>query len=192
MAKRKLGEILAKRGQISPERLSKAIEEQNSTLVHLGEILFKSEAVEKKPLALAISEVISIPYVDCAAARPDPEALALISPKVAEQFNVLPLRFEDRCLVVVMSEPQDLSKLNQVAFSAGRQLSPRFGFKSEIAAAIRKHYCLGPSGAPRANLGAAPAQDGIEFLSNSKRASNAEAMRELQAELLHQNTPAGK
>ena len=195
MARRKLGEILSRRGQISAETLTKAIEHQKSKLVHLGEILYESSAVEKQALVTAISEITGVTYVDCSSVRPDAAALELLPAKIAEQFNVLPLRFEGRRLVVVMSEPQDLAKLNQIAFSAGRQLSPRFGFRSEIAEAIRRSYVFETPAEVSAETGDQPGaatEGGIEFFSNSKRTSNVEAMRELQAELLHRNTPAVK
>lgn len=192
MAKRKLGEVLARRGQISDEGLSKAILEQKSKLVHLGEILYESSTVEKDALVAAISEVTGVDYVDCTTVRPDPEALALLPAKIAQQFFVLPLRFEGRKLVIVMAEPQDLATINQIAFSAGCQVSPRFGFKAEITKAIFRHYEMATPivpGLPDEEGPAAPV-NGIEFFSNSKRVSNAEAMRELQAELLHRTTPA--
>src|SRR5690349_13153646 len=192
MAKRKLGEVLARRGQISDESLSKAILEQRAKLVHLGEILYESSTVEKDALVAAISEVTGVEYVDCTSVRPDPAALALLPAKLAEQFSVLPLRFEGRKLVIVMAEPQDLATINHIAFSAGCQIAPRFGFKAEITKAIFRHYEMATPfvpGLPELETPRAPA-DGIEFFSNSKRVSNVEAMRELQAELLHRTTPA--
>ena len=192
MAKRKLGEVLARRGQISDESLSKAILEQRAKLVHLGEILYESSTVEKDALVAAISEVTGVEYVDCTSVRPDPAALALLPAKLAEQFSVLPLRFEGRKLVIVMAEPQDLATINHIAFSAGCQIAPRFGFKAEITKAIFRHYEMATPfvpGLPEVETPPAPA-DGIEFFSNSKRVSNVEAMRELQAELLHRTTPA--
>ena len=156
-------------------------------------MLYENSLVEKEALVTALTELMSIPYVDCGNAKPDPAALQLISAKIAERYDAFPLRFEGRKLVVVMSEPQDLDKLAQVRFSAGCDLSPRFGFKAEIAKAIRTHYKTGVPEIPaevEKTTCAVSAGGGIEFFSNSKRQSNIEAMRELQAEMLNRSTPA--
>ena len=193
MSKRKLGELLEGAGHISGRDLLRALEEQKSKLTRLGEVLYENSLVDKEALVTALSELMSIPYVDCGNAKPDPAALQLISAKIAERYDAFPLRFEGRKLVVVMSEPQDLDKLAQVRFSAGCDLSPRFGFKAEISKAIRTHYKMGVPEVPvevEKTTCAVSAGGGIEFFSNSKRQSNIEAMRELQAEMLNRSTPA--
>ncbi len=188
MAKRRLGEVLEGSGKISKHNLERAIEEQKLKVAHLGEVLFENSLVEKSALVDALSETTGIAYVDCSTVKPDPGALRLVPAKIAERYNVLPLRFEEKKLVIVMSEPQDLNKLSQIQFSVGCELSTRFGFKLEVANAVRKHYSLGPLEDAAKPMHKAGSE--IEFFSNSKRQSNIEAMQELQAELLNRKTPA--
>ena len=149
MAKRRLGEVLEGAGKISKHNLERAIEEQKLKVAHLGEVLFENSLVEKSALVDALSETTGVPYVDCSTVKPDPGALRLVSAKIAERYNVLPLRFEEKKLVIVMSEPQDLNKLSQIQFSVGCELSPRFGFKLEVSNAVRKHYRPWPRGRKR-------------------------------------------
>ena len=193
MARRKLGELLRERGHISAADLSKAIEAQKTKLVRLGEVLFERSLVDKDSLISAIAEVSGIPYVDCQKIEPDPQALKLIPAKLAEKYCALPLRVDGRCLVIVMAEPQNLDSLSQIRFSAGCELSARFGFRKEILRAVRRHYRLGPdidSLDDFTDDENAEAARQMEFISTSKRDSNIEALRELQAELLHRRTPA--
>lgn len=187
MSKRKLGEVLQHAGKISQLNLERAIEEQKSKVARLGEVLFENSLVEKDALVSALIETTGIPYVDSSAVKPDPAALRALPVKIAERFNVLPLRFENKMLVIVMADPQDLEKLSQIQFSVGCQLSPRFGFRSEVARAVRVHYGLVPAGEiEQLEVG----KPEIEFFSSSKRQSNVDAMQELQAELLNRKTPA--
>ncbi len=193
MARRKLGELLRERGHISAADLTKAIEAQKTKLMRLGEVLFERSLVDKVSLITAIAEVSGIPYVDCQNVEPDAHVLKLLPAKIAEKHCTLPLRVDGRCLVVVMAEPQNLDALSQVRFSAGCELSPRFGFRKEILRAIRREYRLGPaldSADEFADDENAEAARQMEFISTSKRESNIEALRELQAELLHRRTPA--
>ena len=193
MGRRKLGELLRERGHISAADLTKAIEVQKTKLVRLGEVLFERSLVDKDSLITALSEVSGVSYVDCLTVEPDPQALKFIPAKLAERHCALPLRIDGRRLVVVMAEPQNLDSLSQLRFSAGCELSPRFGFRKEIQPAIRQHYQLGPAldepARPLENEDSEVARQ-MEFISTSKRESNIEAMRELQAELLHRRTPA--
>ncbi len=185
--------MLRERVHISAEDLTKAIEVQKTKLVRLGEVLFERSLVDKDSLVTALSEVSGVAYVDCLAVEPDLQALKFIPAKLAERYCALPLRVDGRSLVVVMAEPQNLDSLSQLRFSAGCELSPRFGFRKEIQRAIRRHYRLGPAldelVRPLENEDSEAAQQ-MEFISTSKRESNIEAMRELQAELLHRRTPA--
>jgi type IV pilus assembly protein PilB len=193
MARRKLGELLRERGHISAADLTKAIEAQKTKLVRLGEVLFERSLVDKVSLITALAEVSGIPYVDCQKVEPYPQALKLIPAKLAEKYCALPLRVDGRCLVIVMAEPQNLDSLSQIRFSAGCELSPRFGFRKEILRAVRQHYRLGSdidSLDDFTDDENAEAARQMEFISTSKRDSNIEALRELQAELLHRRTPA--
>ncbi len=47
MKKKRLGEILRERNQVSVENLEKAIHDQQGKLVHLGELLFQRGVVSK-------------------------------------------------------------------------------------------------------------------------------------------------
>ena len=193
MPRRKLGELLQERGQISASDLKKAIELQKTKLVRLGEVLFERSLVDKDSLIAAIAEVSGVAYVDCTKVEPDRRALRMIPAKLAEKYSALPLRLDGRSLVVVMSEPQNLDSLSQLRFSAGCDLSPRFGFRKEIQRALHRFYGIGPALDAVSDLDRdeyADAAEQMEFISTSKRESNIEAMRELQAELLQRRTPA--
>jgi hypothetical protein len=47
MKKKRLGEILRERNQVSVDNLDKAIQDQQGKLVHLGELLLQRGAVSK-------------------------------------------------------------------------------------------------------------------------------------------------
>jgi len=50
MKRKKLGEVLRERGYISTTDLSKAIEEQEGKLIHLGELMLQRGMVKKSDL----------------------------------------------------------------------------------------------------------------------------------------------
>ena len=65
MKKKRLGEVLRERGQLTAADLNRALEEQQQDrLVHLGELLLHRGLVTKPELASALLEVFQVPYVD--------------------------------------------------------------------------------------------------------------------------------
>ncbi|MGH9773684.1 MAG: ATPase, T2SS/T4P/T4SS family [Candidatus Acidiferrales bacterium] len=197
MKKKKLGEVLRERGQISAADLASAIAEQQGKVIRLGELLMARGVVVKDDLASALEQVTRIPYVNCALLPPAQAALALLPRQVADRCLGIPIAVQDRKLVVVMAEPQNLALINELKFRAGMDIDPRFGFRAEILAAIEQHYDETPLDEPVEALSASASEDEaneavreMEFVSTSSKQANREALQEVQAELLHQRTPA--
>ena len=204
MKKKRLGEILRERNQISVENLDKAIEDQQGKLVHLGELLLQRGVVSKPDLVSALVEVSRIPYFDCASVQVDAATLRLINAPMARACCTLPIEIAANKLVVVMAEPQNLHFLDELRFKSGMQIAPRIGFRAEVEAAIAANYASADSEAAAAAAAAAAtvislqeivlsaADSEMEFISSSSQERNVEAMREMQSELLQKSrtTPA--
>ncbi len=196
LKRKRLGEVLRDGGKISNADLARVIEEQQGKLAHLGELLFERGLMDKNDLAGAIAEVTRIPYVDCSAETPEAAIIDLVPLALASKFCALPLRREGMNLVVVMSQPQDLNQIQQLRFSTGLEVSPRFGFREEIEAAIGRAYGVleGPSPEPEApappRTSEGVTENQIEFVSTSTRMNNREAIEAVQAELSQRRTPA--
>ncbi len=214
-ARRKLGEVLRSRSQISAEDLDRAIVEQREKSMHLGELLLESGMVPRAALISAIEEVTRVAFIDCSASRPEQTALILVPHALAVKHCVLPLRVEGRRLVVVMAEPQNLMALDELQFQSGAEISPRLGFRQEILDAIHQHYADVPAAQPVASVAdaiqmskpsqrpAAPPDPSaalevvlkmdvseLELFSASTNVRNQEAMSEFQAAMRGRSTPA--
>ena len=193
MKKKKLGEILRDRGQISPVDLHKVIGEQQGKVIHLGELMLERGLVGKEDLGAALEEVSHIPYLDCASVLPEPEALKLVPRSMAERLCILPLRMEHKHLIVAMAAPQDLVAMDELRFKTGKEISPRLSFRSELQKAIETHYA--GEGVSASSYGTVRtteriAFEEVEFFSTSTRQANQEAIQEVQADLRQKKTPA--
>ena len=91
MKKKRLGEVLRERNQVSAEDLNKAIHDQQGKLVHLGELMLQRGIVSKENLVSALTEVSRIEYVDCASVSIDDSTLSLIPAAMARRCCALPL-----------------------------------------------------------------------------------------------------
>jgi type IV pilus assembly protein PilB len=106
MKKKRLGEVLRERGNVSAENLTRALQEQQGKLVHLGELLLQGGSVSKKDLIAALGEVTSVPYFDCSKVQVPADVLNTIPAGMAWRFNVLPIKLANKNLTVVLEEPQ--------------------------------------------------------------------------------------
>jgi len=192
MKKKRLGELLRERGQVSPADLNKAIEEQQGKLIHLGELMLERGVVAKQDLAAALTEITHVPYVNCENIDVDPEVLKLLPHSVARRCSVLPIICQGTKLVTVMAEPQNLHIIDELRFMTGMDIVPRFSFRPDIDAAVEKFYGAAEEAEAAVADAIAPANEdpGMEFISSSSLQRNIEAMQEMQAELLHKSTPA--
>jgi type IV pilus assembly protein PilB len=193
--KRRLGEVLQERGQLSVDELNTALQQQRGKVGHLGELLLQRGTVKKDDLVAALREISPVPYFDCTGVQVPSDVLAIIPADMARRCSALPLGLEDHRLVVAMAEPQNLQMIDELQFKAGMDIEPRLAFRGELEAAMTRHYgrADSPSGATTADADH-PAESGesIEFISSSEQQRNVEAMREMQAELLQKSktTPA--
>jgi type IV pilus assembly protein PilB len=193
MKRKKLGEILQDRGHISAEELQQLFKEQEGKMVRLGELILERGLVDKATLVKALEEVSRVPYLDCSTIQCDDAVLQSIPKPMAVRLDILPVRLEQSRLIVVMAEPQNVATINELRFTCGKDISPRFGFRAEIQSAIVRSYDhIVSTASARQTANEAPQETGIEmeFISTSSRQANREAIQEIQAELNQRKTPA--
>jgi type IV pilus assembly protein PilB len=91
-----------------------------------------------------------------------------------------------------MAEPQNLHIIDELRFTSGMDIVPRFSFRTDIETAVEKWYGAVEEAEAAVAEAIAPANEdpGMEFISSSSLQRNIEAMQEMQAELLHKSTPA--
>ncbi|MBV9887769.1 MAG: Flp pilus assembly complex ATPase component TadA [Acidobacteria bacterium] len=190
MKKKRLGEILCERGQLSAADLKKALQEQQGKVSHLGELLLQRNLVSKKDLALALTEVSSVEYVDCQKLQPSASVLKLIPLALAKRCRAIPISIDGKTLTVAMTEPQNVQILDELRFKTGLRVLAKFAFQSELSQALERIYAT--ADAPTDSVQVADDTTGMEFISSSSQERNVEAMREMQLELRQKSktTPA--
>jgi type II secretion system protein E len=83
------------------------------------------------------------PYVDLPKLSVTPEARLKISTKVAFQYFVLPIQYENGTLQIAVSNPLDTAMLNAVQFDAQCPVEIAVAPKDEIEKALKKYYGVG-------------------------------------------------
>ncbi len=196
MKRKRLGEILQDRGQISAAELQQLFKEQEGKMVRLGELILERGLVDKPSLVKALEEVSRVPYLDCTTVQCDKSVLQSIPKAMAVRLDVLPIHMDQSRMVVAMAEPQNVATIDELQFTSGKDISPRLGFRAEILSGIMRNYDR-HEGAVPASHGASTSEEGdldaeleMEFISTSSRQANRDAIQEIQAELNQKKTPA--
>ncbi|MBI4557961.1 MAG: hypothetical protein HY706_10295 [Candidatus Hydrogenedentes bacterium] len=139
--KRQIGEILVEAGSITREQLEIALEEQRgSPAKHLGSILVEREFTTEEVVAQALASQCKLPFVRLHEKSVSPEAVELVSFRLANLHSCVPLSVTESTLVLAMVNPFDLVAIEDVERASSRNVEPVVAVASEVRSAIGRHY----------------------------------------------------
>ena len=144
-SKRRFGEVLLERGSIDQKLLDRALAEQKKLQARkekarLGELLLQTFNVNQEEIAAALAEAAGFEHTPCQWPGSTDEALGLVPQALAVKAVALPLRVIQKCLFVVMAEPQNVVLVDELRFRTGMTIVPLFSFRKEILRAIDRAY----------------------------------------------------
>ena len=137
----KIGQMLIKKGLITPEQLDICMEEQHKTGEILGKILIRKGFVKEEDFLKTLSEQLNIPHMKLKDAAIDMAAIKKVPAKFVWHYKVMPVKFEGNRLVIATSDP--LHSLDDIRLFLGYELSPVLAVESEIIESIKQYYGVG-------------------------------------------------
>jgi hypothetical protein len=144
VAKKRLGEILLEEGLIDEHDLEQALEYKEKSGYRLGTALVALRVIAEWQLTEALGKALHLPVADLLSAPPRKSALEKIPARLAERFDLIPLRLEgrgaDQQLVIAMSDPLNRAVVKRMQDVAGCPIKPVLASLSAIQRAIREHY----------------------------------------------------
>ncbi|MDD5449495.1 MAG: ATPase, T2SS/T4P/T4SS family [Candidatus Omnitrophica bacterium] len=111
----RLGEILLKENLISEEQLREALSIQKVNKNRLGDILVEKGYISDKALGEIMAREFHIEFVDLQKEKIDETAAKLISFELLKKHRVFPLRVEEGYLLLAVSDPLDLSSVQEIS-----------------------------------------------------------------------------
>ncbi len=137
----RLGEILVKAGVITEEQLDAALSEQaQMPYRRLGGILAANGYASDETIAYAVACQMHTPFIRLAEESIDPEAVRLITGRLAAHHACIPIRMDGKTLVLAMINPLDLIAIEDVELTTNLQVEPVVVTGSELEEAIRRYY----------------------------------------------------
>ena len=143
MASRKrLGELLLEAGVIDGTQLRAALGHQRQWGCRLGQALVDLRLASEADVvtSLARQSGFEVARLDGLEPYALGQALALVPREVAVTRNLLPLAADTSTLTVAMSDPGNLSVVDELQFRTGRRVRVCLGGDREISEAVRRHY----------------------------------------------------
>ncbi|MFN2549177.1 MAG: hypothetical protein ABR567_17275 [Myxococcales bacterium] len=160
--RKRLGQLLTELGVIDEHQLQSALGHQKQWGGKLGSVLVQKGFCKEPEVVNALSKHLGMPQVKLAEAKVDPRAVKFVSKQIAEKLHVFPYELSGsgrgEVVTVAMSDPTDLSAVDQLAFHTGKRIKPMLAGDTEIVQAIQAHYAEEKKPATTPAAGAAPAK----------------------------------
>lgn len=132
----RLGEILTGKKRLTVTQLERVMKTEDER--RLGERLIDANYIYPADVAQALAEQFSIPYVDLSEFTVAPDLFELISAGYAYQYNVVPYKYSDGVLQVVLADPLDLSLPDKLEKLCGVPVELLISSPQEIKAALKR------------------------------------------------------
>src|SRR3954465_566430 len=138
-ARKRLGQLLVDLKIIDEHQLQSALGHQKQWGGKLGGILVQKGFCSEDDMVSALTKHLGIPRVKLGELKVDPRALQGVRKPIAEKLHVLPYELSgsgrSEVVTIAMSDPTDLSAVDQLAFHTGKRVKPMPPRASEVAAA---------------------------------------------------------
>src|SRR3990167_6607855 len=119
-----LGESLVHEGLLTPDQLKQVEAELKRTQEPFQKVLRRLRFVDEKRLVAFLSAKFNIPEVEVTHQIVKADILKLIPQNMVRKFSIIPLRKIGKRLTVVMSDPFNLSLLDQLRLKTGFDIEP--------------------------------------------------------------------
>jgi hypothetical protein len=137
----KLGELLINEGIITQDQLDEALKCHVIFGIKLGSSLIELGLIQEDVLLDLLSRKLGVSPVSHAELNGvPPEVIALLSSVVAEKYRVIPIKLENKCLHVAMSDPTDFKAQDELSFITGNIIVPNIAPDIQILYALEKYY----------------------------------------------------
>ncbi len=136
--KQLLGQILkGLRIGVHEGMIQEALMTQREEGGQIGQVLIKMGAITDAQLTLALGTQAGLEVIDLAANPPDPALVAQLDPSMAEMFCVVPVRMDGDSMIVALSNPANISALDDLRFVLNCDLKPVLADEASILRAIK-------------------------------------------------------
>src|SRR5258708_17500493 len=135
---RKIGQIMVDLGFIDESQLWDILEEARTNGVRVGQVAVARGLLTEDQVLQAIAEQHHLRVVNFEDEKPTPQAIGMVQQAMAEVYKILPLKYENAQLTVVMADPGNLQALDDLRNFLGiQQVEAVLALPRQIEEAIK-------------------------------------------------------
>lgn len=136
----RLGDLLVENKVITEKQLQDALNEQKTNRQRLGKLLVSLGYVDEKQLLGFLAEQLQIQFIDLVRFKINTNAVQQLSEINARRFRALVIDESESQFVVVMADPTDLDKFDQLQEKLPKPVELCVAIESEILSNIDNLY----------------------------------------------------
>ncbi|HTP64006.1 MAG TPA: GspE/PulE family protein [Geobacteraceae bacterium] len=136
--RKKLGDILSEKGDLSLDQLQYVIEKRKTASERFGEICVNDGLVTEEAVSRALAEQFGLEFVDLQDFRVDETVLALLPPDIIYRYHFVPLGEEGNTLVIAVIDPTAVVNLDELEMLLDRPLRIKVAAKNQIIQILKR------------------------------------------------------
>jgi len=121
-SKRRLGEILYKKGYVGKEKLIEAIKKGKKVKKRLGEVLIADGLATEEQVFKALAKQFGFEFVDLDKVDVPADVTKLVPEDIIKKHSIIPLSQDNGELRVVIKDPMDLDTLDLLRFRLNMEM----------------------------------------------------------------------
>ena len=138
--KKRLGEILVKKGLLTEEILKQVLIDQKKTDLKFGQYVISRGIVQEKQIIDLLSEQLNIKKYHINDFPLDLELVRYIPIEIAQRNKVVPLKIKGNLLMVAIVDPLEITTLDSIEKLNNMEVEPVICSESEINQLINSMY----------------------------------------------------
>jgi type IV pilus assembly protein PilB len=136
----RLGEVLQKRGDLNPDQLARALEQQQDHGGALSTHLVRLGFITEEKLLAYLEREYRLPVVDPLSLDIPREVLAVVPQALVLKHHLIPTSLVRSTLTLAMADPSNLMAINEVKFLTGYDVKVAVSAPTVIQQAIERYY----------------------------------------------------
>ncbi len=131
---------LEEAGYISDDMLKKIQQDNKEAGQRIDEVLVDEGFVSEDDVLNALANQMGMEVIDLSEIEVDTEALKQVPPKVAKQFRVFPVNYEDGTLTIAISDPLNVQVVDDVKRILSVPVETVVAPEKDIELMLRRYY----------------------------------------------------
>ncbi|MHC4321425.1 MAG: GspE/PulE family protein [Planctomycetota bacterium] len=135
-----LGQMLKEKGIISEEQLNRALAYQKRQSIRLEEALTEMGYADQEDITSSLAEQFDFQVVNPMEISIPEDVINTVPKNIAKKHNIIPVIKQGGLLIVAISDPLDISTLEDLRFTLNINVESVLATKNNIEHAIKKYY----------------------------------------------------